>query len=264
MPLTSCPAELIAFAHRLADESASIVKSHYRTAFAVEEKTDLSPVTIADRKAEQAMHALLARERPRDGVIGEEFGAERADAEYVWVVDPIDGTRAFATGKPLFGALVALLHEGEPVLGLIDQPILGERWVGAAGYKTTYNGHPCRARPCAGLSEAIANLGPQAFPFGNAVSLDAYRRVAKRVKMTSVGGDCYAYGLLASGHLDFVIEHDLKIYDYAALVPVIEGAGGAIADWQGQRLNRASKGQVIALGDRRLLDAAVKLLEGAM
>jgi len=264
MPMISCPAELIAFASRLADESGAIARRYFRSPFAVENKTDLSPVTIADRKAEQVMHVLLAQERPNDGIVGEEFGAERADASYVWVLDPIDGTRAFIAGKPLFGTLIALLHEGVPVLGIIDQPILGERWIGAVGHETTFNGKPCHTRLCPELTDVIANMGSQAFPFGNAVSLDAYRRIAKHAKTTSVGGDCYSYGLLASGHIDLVIEHDMKIYDYAALIPVVEGAGGVMTDWQGQVLTRQSKGQILALGDRRLLDRTIRLLEGVL
>lgn len=264
MPMISCPENLIALANRLADESGAVAKRYFRSSFAVEGKPDLSPVTIADRKAEQVLHVMLAQERPKDGIIGEEFGSERAEAEFVWVIDPIDGTRAFITGKPLFGTLIALLHEGVPVLGVIDQPILGDRWIGAVGHETRLNGKTCRTRPCSALADAVANMGPQAFPFGNAVSLDAYRRVAKHVKTTSVGGDCYAYGLLASGQFDLAIEHDLKIYDYAALIPVIEGAGGAITDWQGKKLTRESKGQVLATGDIRLLEQAVRLLEGVL
>lgn len=264
MPLISCPPDLIAFANRLADESGAIAKRYFRTSFAVEGKPDLSPVTIADRKAEQVLHVLLAQERPKDGIIGEEFGTERAEAEFVWVLDPIDGTRAFIAGKPLFGTLIALLHEGEPILGVIDQPILGERWVGAVGHETTFNGKVCRTRPCSTFADAVANMGPQAFPFGNAVSLDAYRRIAKHVKMTSVGGDCYTYGLLCAGHVDLAIEHDLKVYDFAALIPVIEGAGGVIGDWQGKKLTPTSKGQVLAAGDMRLFEQAVELLEGVL
>lgn len=262
--MLSCPAELIEIAKRMADESAAVVQSYFRSSFAVEGKPDLSPVTIADRKAEQTMRVFLAQNRPMDGVIGEEFGAERPEAEFVWVIDPIDGTRAFASGKPLFGTLIALLHEGVPVLGVIDQPVLGERWTGAAGHETLLNGKACRARPCASLADALANMGPQAFPFGNAVSLDAYRRIAKHVRMTTMGGDCYSYGLLASGHIDVAIEHDLKLYDFAALVPIVEGAGGIMTDWQGNPLTRFSDGRVLALGDRRLLGEAVHLLEGAL
>lgn len=264
MTLKTCPQELIDVAHTLANASGQVVSAYFRQSFAVEEKKDLSPVTAADRKAEQAIHALLAKLRPDDGVVGEEFGVERENAEFVWVIDPIDGTKAFVSGKPIFGTLIALLHDGVPVLGIIDQPILKERWIGAIGHETLFNNKLCRTRPCSLLQDAIINMGAQAFPFGNAVSLDAYRRLAKSAKTTTVGGDCYAYGLTASGHIDICIEHDLKLYDFAAVVPVIEGAGGSVTDWKGQRLTRNSAGNVLAVGDVRLLEQAVTLLEGAL
>ncbi len=262
--MDKCPQELIECAHKLADASAKIVCEHFRSPFIVESKEDLSPVTVADQKAEKIMRALIQELRPKDGIIGEEYGKEREDAEYVWVIDPIDGTRAFASGKPLFGTLIAVLKDGAPILGLIDQPILKERWVGAMGYKTTLNGEQCQTRPCENLSKAVSNMGSQAFPYGNAVSLDAYRRVDKASLTTTVGGDCYSYGLLASGHIDFVIEHGLKLYDYAALIPVIEGAGGRITDWQGNKLTLDSVGQVMAFGDSKLLDETIELLEGVL
>jgi histidinol phosphatase-like enzyme (inositol monophosphatase family) len=264
MTMISCPHELITIAHQLADAAGLVVTSYFRKSFAVEEKRDLSPVTAADRKAEQAIHALLARLRPDDGVIGEEFGTERDNAEFVWVIDPIDGTKAFISGKPVFGTLIALLHGDTPILGVIDQPILKERWVGAIGHPTTYNGTVCRTRPCGKLQDTIVNLGTKAFPFGNAVSLDAYRRIAKMAKTKTVDSDCYSYAMLASGYVDLCLEHDLKLYDYAALVPVVEGAGGSVTDWKGQRLTRTSPGYVLAVGDLRLLDETVRLLEGAL
>ncbi|HAX92256.1 MAG TPA: histidinol-phosphatase [Rhodospirillaceae bacterium] len=264
MPHTTCPPELLALANRLADTSGDVIRQYYRSAFVVEEKTDQSPVTIADKKTEQALLAMLAQERPQDGVIGEEFGNARENADYVWVLDPIDGTRAFASGKPLFGTLIALLHEGVPVLGVIDQPILKERWVGAVGHDTTFNGQKCRTRTCSQLSDAIANLGPQAFPFGSEESLTPYRNVAKNAKTTTVGGDCYSYGLVASGHIDLCIEHDLKLYDYAALIPVIEGAGGFVTDWQGNKPTTTSNGQILAAGDIRLIQETIELIEGAL
>jgi inositol-phosphate phosphatase / L-galactose 1-phosphate phosphatase / histidinol-phosphatase len=264
MTLQRCPDELVAFANQLADYSGAIVKRFFRSPFVVEGKADASPVTIADRKAEQVLRVALAQNRPEDGVIGEEFGVERGDAEYVWVLDPIDGTRAFASGKPMFGTLIALLHDNKPVLGVIDQPVLGERWVGAAGHPTLFNGRECRTRPCLKIEEAVACLGPQAFPFGNATTLDAYRRVAKHARTTSVGGDCYTYGLVASGYIDLVIEHDLKLYDLAALVPVVEGAGGVMTDWHGGRLTRESKGQILAVSNKPLWEQATELLKGAL
>lgn len=264
MTIHVCPPEFLALAHKLAEASGEVVRTYFRQSFAVEGKKDLSPVTIADRKAEQALHVLLAKERPDDGVIGEEFGVEREHAEFVWVIDPIDGTRAFVSGKPMFGTLIALLQNGVPILGVIDQPILKERWIGATGHETTLNGKVCRTRPCSKLCDSIVNLGPQAFPFGNAVSLDAYRRLAKAALTTTVAGDCYTYGLIASGHIDLCIEHDLQLYDFAALVPIIEGAGGCVTDWKGQKLTRESPGNVLAVGDIRLLEETVNLLAGAL
>lgn len=264
MPLEHCPEELVDFAHRLADESGYVVKRFFRSPFVVEGKNDSSPVTIADRKAEQILRVTIAQQRPQDGIIGEEFGVEKEDADFVWVLDPIDGTRAFAAGKPLFGTLIALLYKGTPILGIIDQPILCERWVGVVGRPTTMNGRECKTRDCMYLEDAVANLGPQVFPFGNATTMDGYRRVAKQVSTTSVGGDCYTYGLLALGHIDLAIEQDLKLYDYAALIPIVEGAGGVITDWQGERLTRDSKGQILAAGNKELWEKSVKLLEGAL
>lgn len=264
MTLEHCPEELVDFAHRLADESGHVVKRFFRSPFVVEGKADSSPVTAADRKAEQILRVTIAQQRPQDGIIGEEFGSENPDADFTWVLDPIDGTRAFASGKPLFGTLIALLYKGTPVLGIIDQPILGERWVGAVGRPTTFNGHECKTRNCVNLEEAVANLGPQVFPFGNATTLDAYRRVAKQVRTTSTGGDCYTYGLVALGHIDLAIEQDLKLYDFAALVPVVEGAGGVMSDWQGQPLTKESKGQVMAVANKELWEKSVELLEGVL
>ena len=224
----------------------------------MEAKADHSPVTEADRAAEAAMRAILAAERPDDGVIGEEYGADRPDAERVWVLDPIDGTRSFVAGRPIFGTLVALLEAGKPVLGIIDQPIAGERWIGATGAATTLNGVPVTTRACASVSAAhLATTGPGYF---KPDSWAAFERVRVAARDTLWGGDCYNYGLLAAGHLDMVIEDGLKLYDFAALVPIVEGAGGMMRDWQGGVLTMISDGKVIAAGDPRLIDAAVAAL----
>lgn len=253
-----CPAPLVNLAERLADCAGAIVRRHFRTRLAVDDKPDNSPVTIADREAEAAIRAVLAEEQPGHGIIGEEHGATNAGAEYVWVIDPIDGTKSFITGRPMFGTLVALLHRGRPILGVIDQPIIGDRWVGAAGWPTTLNGQPARIRPCAHLAQATINTtSPDLF---SADQYAAFRRVATKVKLTMYGGDCYAYGLLAAGFVDLVIEAGLKLYDYAALVPVIEGAGGIMTDWTGAALGAGSDGRVIAAGDAALHSTALDLL----
>jgi myo-inositol-1(or 4)-monophosphatase len=249
-------------AEAAADRAAAVIRPLFRSALLVEAKGDASPVTRADREAEEAIRALLAETLPDHGVIGEEHGAERPDAEWVWVLDPIDGTRAFVTGRPIFGSLLGLLHRGKPVLGLIDQPITGERWLGVAGAPTRFFGPfagTARCRPCPTLAEAeLSCTSPDMFSPATRPGFDRLRNGARRVTW---GGDCYAYGLVALGLIDVVAESDLKIWDWAALVPVIEGAGGRVTDWAGQKLHPGSDGRVIALGDSRLLPEAVHLLQ---
>jgi inositol-phosphate phosphatase / L-galactose 1-phosphate phosphatase / histidinol-phosphatase len=254
------PAELVALAHRLADAARPIAARYFRTGVTVDDKSDLSPVTIADREAETAMRALLSQHVPEHGVFGEEHGAVRTDAEYVWVLDPIDGTKAFITGLPIFGTLIALLHRGVPVLGIIDQPILKERWIGVTGERSTLNGKAIAVRPCGSLEQAyMYSTAPMMFPGDYGKS---HRALTERVKLFRWGGDCYAYGLLAAGHVDLVVEASLKLYDFAALVPVIKGAGGHITDWRGNPLDMHSDGTVIAAGDPAVHRAATAILSG--
>lgn len=261
MPLTgSVSAELVGLANSLAEAARPIVARYFRTSFAVDDKSDKTPVTIADREAETAMRALLARHVPDHGVFGEEHGAERTDAEYVWVLDPIDGTKAFITGLPIFGTLIALLHRGRPVLGVIDQPILGERWLGAEGQSSTLNGRPIKVRACPGLDRAyMYSTAP--IMFSGEVE-KRHAELGRKVKLFRWGGDCYAYGLLAAGHVDLVVENSLKLYDFAALVPVITGAGGLITDWRGKPLDMHSDGSVLAAGDAAVHRAASLVLAG--
>lgn len=255
---SACPQAFIDFAHALADASGEIIRRHFRTPFSVEDKADASPVTVADREAERAMRASIAERYPEHGIVGEEFGNQRADADKVWVLDPIDGTRAFVAGKPIFGTLIALLRGGRPLLGIIDQPVLGERWVGAAGTASRFCAEPAETRSCADLGRAILNTtSPDLF---RGADRDAFARLSARVRSTLYGGDCYAYGLLASGHIDLVVEAGLKTYDYCALVPVVEGAGGRITDWEGNPLHAESDGRVIAAGDGRVHGEALELL----
>jgi histidinol phosphatase-like enzyme (inositol monophosphatase family) len=251
-------AATIVLAERLADAAGAAIRPFFRAPLHVEIKGDLSPVTAADRASEAAMRAILEAERPDDGIVGEEYGRVREDARYVWVLDPIDGTRAFISGRPLFGTLVALLDDGRPVLGVIDQPIIGDRWVGAEHRPTLFNGEPCRTRPCTGLASArIGTTSPQAF---GSAEFARFERLRTATADTLYGGDCHNYGLVASGHLDLVAEAGLQLYDFAALVPVVEGAGGRMTDWQGRSLTRDSDGRVIAAGDPALVDAALAAL----
>lgn len=249
---------LVELANELAEAVRPIAARYFRTGVAVDNKSDESPVTIADREAETVMRELLIRHMPEHGVFGEEHGAVRTDAEYVWVLDPIDGTKAFITGLPIFGTLIALFHRGKPVLGVIDQPILKERWVGIAGQRSTLNGKPIHVRACTALGNAyMYSTAPSMFPANYAAPHEA---LTKKVKLFRWGGDCYAYGLLAAGHVDLVVEASLKLYDYAALIPVITGAGGLITDWKGRALDMTSDGSVLAAGDPEIHRAALSVL----
>lgn len=250
----------IHLAHRLADAAGAAIRPFYRAEFGLETKADASPVTLADKAAEAAIRKLLLAERPRDGIIGEEFGTEREGAARQWVLDPIDGTTSFVAGRPIFGTLIALMQDGWPVLGVIDQPILKERWIGAAGQGTTLNGKPVKTRTCTDLAEAIlATTSPNCFSAHEGEHFMAF--AAKTAHRRLIwGGDCYNYALLASGHIDIVVEAGLKLHDLAALVPVVEGAGGMMCDWQGEPLNADSKGDVIALGDPARLEDVLEAL----
>ncbi|TVV70585.1 histidinol-phosphatase [Sphingomonas solaris] len=248
----------IALARRLADAAGAAIRPFFRAAFTMETKADASPVTQADRAAEAAIRTILEAERPGDGIVGEEYGTVREGAERVWVLDPIDGTRSFIAGRPIFGTLIALLEGGRPVLGVIDQPIARERWLGATGRPTMLNGAPARTRACATLAAAhLATTGPTLFSPDEAATFD---RVRARARDTLWGGDCYNYALLASGHLDLVVEAGLQLYDLAALVPVVEGAGGAMRDWRGNPLTADSDGRVVATGDVAMLNEVLGLL----
>ena len=252
--------ELIAAAEAAADVAAAVIRPFYRQNLAADLKSDASPVTIADRSAELAMRAVLSQRFPDHGILGEEFGLDRAHARLRWVLDPIDGTRAFITGRPTFGILVALLDGDVPVLGVIDQPVTGERWVGVAGQPTRFRGAygQSRCRPCPTLGHAeLSCTAPEIFSHDQAT---AWQRLAAATRRTSWGGDCYAYGLLALGAIDIIAESGLKVWDWAALVPVIEGAGGRMTDWQGQPLHPDGNGNALAVGDPALLTPAVALL----
>jgi inositol-phosphate phosphatase / L-galactose 1-phosphate phosphatase / histidinol-phosphatase len=248
----------LALANRLADAAADAIRPYFRAHYETDYKSDASPVTQADRAAEAAIRAILEKERPTDGIIGEEYGAIREEAERVWILDPIDGTRSFIAGRPIFGSLIGLTQAGWPVLGIIDQPIAKERWAGMAGRGTTYNGAPVRARACRQLSDAIlASTAPQLFP---GCTGEHFSLLARDCRDTIWGGDCYNYALIASGHVDIVVEAGLKLHDIAALVPVVEGAGGRMCDWQGDPLTHDSDGQVIAVGDPARLDDVLEAL----
>jgi histidinol phosphatase-like enzyme (inositol monophosphatase family) len=250
---------LVDLAARLADAAGAITRQHFRTAIGVETKPDWSPVTVADRAAEAEIRRLIAAECPEHGIIGEEYGRDRADAAYVWVIDPIDGTKAYLAGMPVFGTLIALTLDGVPIVGVLDQPITGERWIGARGRPTTLNGAPVQCRRCADLGAAtLCATTPHMFAGADAV---AFARVREAAGIVLYGTECYGYGLLAGGCLDLIVEADMKPYDYLAHVPIVEGAGGVISDWEGRALDLAGgAGRLVAAGDRALHEPVLDLL----
>jgi histidinol phosphatase-like enzyme (inositol monophosphatase family) len=220
------------FITELALRSGDFIRPHFANpALAVEIKSDDSPVTAADRGAEQLLRDLIAKKFPEHGIIGEEFGNDRPDAEFTWVLDPIDGTKAFITGVPLWGTLIALLHNGQPVLGAIHQPVLQQLMIGD-GSVTTLNNRPVHVRECARIEDATVltsdPLNPAKYQNG-----PAYDALVKRARLVRTWGDCYGYLLLASGYADIVLDPIMNPWDIAALVPIIRGAGGNITDWQG-------------------------------
>ncbi|WP_025840794.1 inositol monophosphatase family protein [Asaia platycodi] len=245
-----------------ADLAREAVTPYFRAGLAVDDKSDESPVTRADREAETAMRGLIAGRHPDQAILGEEFGFSGVKGDWVWVLDPIDGTRAFITGRPSFATLIALFHKGKPVIGIIDQPFTQERWIGVEGTPTRFDsaampGH-IGARPCARLAEAELSCTSPEMLIAPYDSRFAGLKTATR--RTSWGGDAYGYGLLALGQIDVIAECTMKPWDWGALVPVVTGAGGVMTDWQGAPLTLESDGTVLACGDKALLQDAVARL----
>jgi inositol-phosphate phosphatase / L-galactose 1-phosphate phosphatase / histidinol-phosphatase len=261
----------IALLHRLADRSGEIALQHFRTSVAVDAKGDDTPVTIADRDAEAAMREIVRAAFPDHGIIGEEHGDEQTGAEWLWILDPIDGTRSFINGVPLFGTLVGLWQRtddgsGKPVLGCVNHPALKERWVGGANHPTALNGSLVKSRACARIAEA--SMYYTADDLFTPEERRAFTAVTNAVKRSRAGGtDCYHYAMVASGWIDMAVESGLKLHDYAAIVPVLQGAGATVSDWNGRPLALESEitvnGQVLACGDAHLHAEVVKVLSAA-
>lgn len=252
--------DFLDFAHRLADTSGSILRKYFRSPLATEQKADASPVTLADREAEAALRAMIQATYPQHGFLGEESGSVGSDAEYVWVIDPIDGTKNFITGKPIFGTLIALILHRVPVLGIIDCPLTNERWHGSPGHGAFINKQTISVdRTLKSLNDCILSTTSPYLFAGEKIA--AFERLRQSVRHTTFGNDCYAYGLLASGYLDLVAESGLKTHDVMALIPVIEGAGGVITDWQGApiRFGREET-DVLAATNKELHEAALTML----
>jgi myo-inositol-1(or 4)-monophosphatase len=254
--------DFAAFIDQLATVSGEAILPFFRTSLGVEDKglgRGFDPVTAADRAAESAMRALIKESFPEHGIVGEEYGNERSQAEYVWVLDPIDGTKSFITGMPAWGSLIGLTRNGMPVFGMMHQPFIRERFSGdggAARYRGPAGERDLRVRPCAALADAMMfTTSPRLM---NEADRAAFGRVEGAVRLSRYGGDCYAYCMLAAGHVDLVIETGLKPHDIMALIPIIEGAGGVVTNWEGQ--SAVAGGRVVAAGDARVHEAALKLL----
>lgn len=265
---------LIAFAHELADAARAETLHRFRTHLRVEAKgapasadaANIDPVTEADREAERVIRARIEARYPDHGIVGEEFGTVRGGAPYRWVLDPIDGTRAFICGTPSWTTLIALEHRGLPLLGLIDQPHIGERWVGARGRPTVMlrGSEPRVVRTKSSQTQLagarISSTDPRATGYFTAAEAAAFERLAARAAVCRFSLDAYGYALLASGSLDLVVESGLAHYDYAALAPVIEGAGGVITDWRGRPFDADRGGRTLAAATPELHAAAMALL----
>jgi histidinol phosphatase-like enzyme (inositol monophosphatase family) len=255
--------DFTAFIGRLATASGETILPFFRTSLGVDNKGahDFDPVTEADRAAEAVMRRLIQANFPQHGIVGEEFGNEREDAEYVWVLDPIDGTKSFISGFPTWGTLIALMHKKTPVFGMMHQPYIGERFSGdngSAHYTGSAGPRRLAVRRCAALKDAtLLTTSPQLM---NEADRACFGRVAETVRLTRYGGDCYSYCMLAAGHLDLVIESELKPYDIAALIPIVTGAGGVVTTWEGKPAQGG--GRIVAAGDPRMHQAALKLLNG--
>lgn len=255
--------KLLSLAHDLADLSETEVLKYFRKHVAVENKSlsGFDPVTQADKAAERIISKTLKSRFPEHSLTGEEFGHVNGASQYRWVVDPIDGTRAFIMGSPLWGTLIGLLEGDTPVLGIMNQPFTGERyWADEkASYMRMRNGKPQRlkTRACPRLADAIlTTTHPDLFETGH--QRDVHKALGRRVRMTRYGGDCYHFALLASGLIDVVFEAGVKSYDVVALIPIIERAGGCMTTWDGG--SAINGGNVIATGDPRLHEAALKLI----
>lgn len=250
----------LTFAHQLADCAREITLAHFRAPIDVEKKQDGSPVTVADKKTEQALRKMIAEQFPEHGIIGEEQTAKLSQSEFEWIIDPIDGTKSFLSGYPLYGTLIALVKNGQPVVSLIDMPALDERF-----FATQETPTQCRKK---GVTRIInTNQQPhlsEAVMYSTDYTMFSPREhlalgeLRQSVSMVRYNGDCYLYAMLASGWIDLVVEADLKVYDFLPLCLIIEQAGGVISDWQGNRLNKKSIGQVIAAANQHLHQSALE------
>lgn len=252
--------DILALGARLADAARAETLSRFRTGIGYDAKADISPVTAADRASEKIMRELIAEARPNDGIFGEEFGVSNPDAETVWILDPVDGTKAFITGKPIYGTLIGVVRGGKAIAGVMDAPVTSDRWTGGLGRPSLFNGKEISVRTGRTMQDAwLTCTTPQMF---KGAHLDRFNALMGAVGYTTFGNECQGYGQLACGWMDLVCEDDLAPYDYAALIPIIEGAGGIITGWDGQPLSFGAVGKhdVLAAATPELHKAAVGIL----
>lgn len=259
--MTSLNSEFLQFANFLADEAAIISRKYFRQPLIIDNKSNNTPVTLADREIELRLRQLIKEHYPEHGIIGEEFANQTAQAPYTWVLDPIDGTVAFSCGKPTFTTLIALLANNQPLLSVIDQSISHERFSGVVNQYSTVNGNKINTSNTTKLSDVRLNATTP-YMFKTAAEWQSFERVKQQVKLASFGGDAYSFALLAAGHIDVIVEADLQYYDVAALVPLITAAGGVISDWQGRELTAEFNGQCLACANIVLQQQVLEVLNG--
>jgi histidinol phosphatase-like enzyme (inositol monophosphatase family) len=254
--------ELVKFANTVADQARRTSLRYFRADPELHIKADGSPVTVADRETERVIRELLARSYPRHAVFGEEYGWTPSDRPYTWIVDPIDGTKSYLAGAPTFGMLLALLYDGVPVLGIIDIPALDERWCGVVGQATTMNGRPAKTRSCTAVEQAVLTvISPDKIEGDDRPAVDALSRLARVRRYSSDG---YSHPLLASGYVDMVATVGQQPFDYLAVVPVVEGAGGRITDWGGEPLGLDSDGRILVTATAELHREALNVIQAAL
>ena len=252
----------VEFAHRLADATGEIVRPALRSRQVAHCKADASPVTGTDRAVEVRLREMIAARYPDHGVVGEEFGNDRGEAEHVWMLDPVDGTKAFMAGLPVFGTLIGLARGGRPVLGVVDQPVTRDRWTGIDGDGTWRNGERVFAEACDRLSDALVCTTSHEYYEGE--DAHAFRRIVSGSRWMVYGGNCLAFARVACGFVDVALEARIGVYDYCALVPVVENAGGVMTGWQGEPLTIVPPpgGRILASGNRSVHEAAIACLAG--
>ncbi len=255
---TRADAELLAFAHHLADASGAMLRVAALLSPEVGLKADASYVTNTDKAIELRLREMIQKAYPEHGIFGEEFGNVNIQSEFVWVLDPIDGTAAFVAGIPVYGTLIGLAQQGLPYVGIIDHPITNDRWAGVAGVMAERNGTPIRTRPCRSLKEALGTCSNP--DFMNAEELVRFTKLRQQLQYVQYGGSCYAYGVLASGRTDLAIDSGLDSFDVIASIAILEGAGGSASDWNNKPISLGWSGQIVAAGDEHCRKMALDIL----